>query len=71
MDDESPAFPITIKWPDEEIPEVFEVMEDLATQLEWLDSEDARGGAVVLTDKNGRRVRLKLENTRILEFRPL
>jgi hypothetical protein len=59
----TPTFPLTAHFDDGERWE-FADTEDLACNLEWLDSSDA--DEPVVTDALGRRVQLKIEACRVL-----
>ena len=59
------VFPISIRFQDGEVEE-FQNREDLELNLEYFDSEKATDCAV--TDKLGRRVRLKVHALEIKEF---
>lgn len=65
--EDTPVFPLTVRWLDDDEVDVFDDLKELECTLEWFNSDDPGQGATV-TDKLGRRVRLKIEALHALEF---
>lgn len=61
-----PEFPITVQFEDGDT-WILESVEEVECSLEWFDT-DAEGDAVRVTDKHGRRVRLKVDALRLIVF---
>jgi hypothetical protein len=62
-----PEFPITVTFHEDGEKWVLESAHELASSLEWFDSDDPDENADVV-DALGRRVRLKVEKLKVLQF---
>ncbi|MCF6325338.1 MAG: hypothetical protein L3J89_13635 [Gammaproteobacteria bacterium] len=67
MNNETPVFPITVHFLEEDDYWILDDVDELGTNLEWFDSSDPSEKATV-KDSLGRSVRLKVEKLTVTEF---